>query len=236
MKKIKFTIERKIITLKPIIPLGADCHPANILKSLGIRKESYPFDWMNTEHHKCIEYVNENIKNDFNLFLSHLVKNHKNNIVSNNYTYAEFYQFKDLINNEKTQKKIKLRANKFLDIIQKKSCYFLLNVSAKEMKDSKINEFIFSIKEFHRITNYKHDLLIYIRFDDNINENKETVGRVLSELEVLEKTRVVKYLRGLATYGIWGNEKDYIDLLKRLNVKLIRLPRRLVISYKDNDS
>ena len=42
--------------------LGHGCHSANILKRLGLKKESYPFDWLNSRTSIVKDCIEDNFK------------------------------------------------------------------------------------------------------------------------------------------------------------------------------
>ena len=62
-------IKKRFGASKFLIPIGCDCHPAYMLKSLNLRKQSLPFDWLDTKPLFGLKYVYENIVNKFNFFL-----------------------------------------------------------------------------------------------------------------------------------------------------------------------
>ncbi len=43
--------------VKEILPIGCDCHPAYMLSKLELRKESLPFDWLDTKPHLALNFA-----------------------------------------------------------------------------------------------------------------------------------------------------------------------------------
>ena len=105
--------EKRYKYQKTIIPLGCDCHPAYTLQSLNIRKQSLPFDWLNTNPVKGLAYVIDNIEKGFKGFLSELERNEEGHIISTEYPFAEFMHEKKLIENQADRQKFKRRIERF---------------------------------------------------------------------------------------------------------------------------
>ena len=134
---------RKFHTSDKIISLGTDCHAAYVLNGLKFRTISFPFDWLFSNSIKGLKLVNENIKHNFQFFLADLEINERNYIISKHYPYTEFFHEKNLIENESDRSRLKNRANKFLNYIDKNSCTFLYVINHDHIKnEDDINEFI----------------------------------------------------------------------------------------------
>ena len=124
--KIKFTekhsyaisINKRYWSLKTIVSVGCDCHPAHMLKALSLRKQSLPFDWLDTQPVYGIKYAHENIINQFQFFLTDLKKNNEGKVFANKYQFAVFYHYDDLITNKKLQLKIKERCINFIKLVK----------------------------------------------------------------------------------------------------------------------
>ncbi len=222
-KETKYTlvVKKRYACKYPIISLGYDCHPAYILTALNLRTMSFPFDWQLTHSSKGIDYVNQNLQQHFKLFVCNLDKNKRGGVVSGHYPDSEFTHYPDLINAPEKRKTIKRRCARFLDYFYKKKCVFLFNVSSWSFKNSReISIFLESVKEFHRLARGNHLLLVYIRYDDSLNENELNCEIVKEELRKLRSTKVTQFIRYKSSYGIWGNEDKYVELLESLGVKL----------------
>ena len=122
--RIYLYIEKRYTASLPIIPIGCDCHPAYVLKSLHIRNISFPFDWLNTKPSTGIDYVNRNIKSEFSNFLDKLTRNKDGNIVSDWYRHTEFLHYDRLIDNKKLVLKLLQRAKRFMEFYNNKECIF----------------------------------------------------------------------------------------------------------------
>ena len=57
--KYVLKVSRQFKPTKAIIPIGCDCHPAYMLDKVKIRKESLPFDWLDTEPLLALQYAFE---------------------------------------------------------------------------------------------------------------------------------------------------------------------------------
>lgn len=214
-------IEKTYVSKNLIIPIGCDCHPSYTLGKLNIRKDSLPFDWLNTDAVFGLQYVVDNFKTNFSNFLSNLVLNEKGNVVSNNYPYAEFLHEKDLITNPLTREKFERRISKFQKFYQTNDCIFLYNVTSESLINSeKATVFIKSVEDFSKIIKANDKVFIYIRFDENYLENEIFSNQVFDALQKINKVSTTKYLRSLKKYGGWGNEKEYYNLYKNLGIKL----------------
>jgi hypothetical protein len=100
-------------------------------------------------------------------------------------------------------------------------CFFLFNVTSEGLKDAgSASLFVDSVNEFHRVTNGKHLLLIYIRYDENLQENDTNCYIVEERLKNVSNTRIIKYVRQKSAFGIWGDIKQYSNLLESLGVEL----------------
>lgn len=219
LKKFLY-IEKRYKSNKLIIPIGCDCHPAFMLQKLNIRINSYPFDWMNTDPIKGLEYVTENIKTQFNDFLKEVKKNERGYYVSSQYPYAEFFHEKELDKNRKDQKKLKRRSDRFLKSINNK-CGFLYNITSEALNSKEKSEaFCESAIKFCQLLKKDQKLHIYIRYDENLNENKEFCIELKNNLKNVKKINIADYVREQNKEGIWGNEKKYPSLLKSMGLEI----------------
>lgn len=219
-KKFLF-IENNFVSKNKIIPIGCDCHPAYMLSKLNLRKSSMPFDWLNTDPVLGIQYVFDNFKSNFNLFLEDLVLNEKGNIISKNYPNTEFLHEKDLIENPISRLKFSRRIERFLNFYLYNNCFFLYNVTSQSLDNSnKVIEFTKSIEDFSSLIKKNDKIFIYIRYDESFKENVFHCEKVYQNLQSIDKVSVVKYIRYLSDYGGWGNEKKYYALFQKLGINL----------------
>ncbi len=207
---------------RPIIPLGCWCHPAEVLKSLGIRRASFPFDWLATHPAKGIAYVNSNIETKFQNFIRELTTNDAGHLVSQHYPYAEFIHYSDLASNTDRRQQMMRRSMRFLECFDNESCTFLYSLTQVGLgTQAEVNGFLDSVKTFHRLGGGRHQLAIYITYEESITENSTRCGDVHSRLLETENTSVVKYVRHVAQHGIWGDPDGYLTLLKSFGIRVV---------------
>lgn len=235
-KKYKLKIEKRYKTFYPIISLGSDCHPAHILDYFKLRTKSYPFDWVYTIAYTGMEYVNDNIKTGFTKFVDKIVLNKWGEVASAWYENSAFFHFEGLLEDKDLQLKLFNRGKRFLKIFNNRKCKLLHcltfeGLTCKEEAD----RFIKSVNEFHTLSKHKHDLHIYIRFDESINENKEFCSYTEKELNKIPNTFAVKYVRQFKEYGVWGDEKKYLELFKDLGIKFLPSLPKITFTKKSKD-
>jgi len=208
-----------------IVPIGCDCHPAYVLSSLYLRTQSLPFDWLNIEPIKTFEYVNKNIDNNFQLFLKNLKRNENGYFISDNYPYAEFMH-EDKLNHTNSLNKFERRIKRFVNHIKNEKVVFIHNIPANSIKDKNdIYQYITDIKLFISKVPPNSKLCIYIRYDEELSENKSLSDELFNELIGLN-IKTYKYIRKLKDYGIWGEKANYFNLLTTLGIELkIRFPK-----------
>lgn len=218
-KKFLF-IEKRYKCRKEIIPIGCDCHPAYTLHELNIRKNSLPFDWLNTNPIKGLKFVSDNLENNFIDFLEKLFKNSKGHIVSEKYPYAEFMHEKKLIECKSERDKYIRRINRFQKLINKE-VYFLYNVTSNSLESEKhVKEFYNSVLDFSSQIKKNQLLCIYIRYNENLKENDSYCLMLMELLMDIKNVKIVNYIREKDKEGIWGNKKYYPALYKSLGIKI----------------
>lgn len=218
-KKFLF-VENRYKCKKEIIPIGCDCHPAYTLQKLNIRKQSLPFDWLNTSPIKGIKFVSDNIETNFINFFNNLYKNPRGHIVSEKYPYAEFIHEKDLIMNKSDRDKFIRRIKRFQELL-KKETYYLYNVTSNSLESEKhVLEFYNSVLGFMAHLKNNQTLFIYIRYDENLKENDFYCNMLTKLLTKVQNVKIVNYIREKSKEGIWGNEKHYPALYKSLGIKI----------------
>ncbi|MBB6332260.1 hypothetical protein HNP24_003252 [Chryseobacterium sediminis] len=212
-------IKKKYTSEKYIIPIGKDCHAAHSLDILNIRKQSLPYDWVRLKSISGLRTVSQNIQEDFKFFLADLKKNEEGNTYAAKYPDAEFTHAKAVIDDPKLLNTFKKRCQRLLDIISHHPVAYLhiIEITSLRLEDASI--FCNMAKDFIKILKPKDSLHIYIRFDEQI-ENEEVCNLLLNEIQKIPQVYITTYVRGKAQYGIWGNEKEYPKLYKKLNLKI----------------
>lgn len=224
--QIYLIIEKKFKCEKVIIPIGCDCHPAYTLQKLNIRKYSLPFDWLNTDPLRGLVFVTSNLKTCFIGFLNRLSRNDRGHIISEEYPYAEFIHEDDLIDNRYDREKFKRRINRLNKLIIK-DCYYLYNIPSNSLSsEDQVIEFYNSVLDFKAQLRQGQTLCIYIRYDENMTENRYNCEMLFELLKKIDNVNVANYIREKEKEGIWGNEKKYPKLYKSLGINIsIDTPR-----------
>ncbi|PTT25291.1 hypothetical protein DBR28_18175 [Chryseobacterium sp. HMWF028] len=215
-------IKKKYKSVKYIIPIGKDCHAAHSLDILNIRNQSLPYDWVRLKSTSGLRTVSQNIQERFKFFLSDLKRNEKGNTYAEKYPEAEFTHAKALIDDPKLRNTFEKRCQRILDIISHKPVALLhiIEITKFDLVDAKL--FCNMAKDFTKVLKQGDSLHIYIRFDEEI-ENEEVCNFLLKEISKIPQVYITTYIRGKAQYGIWGNEKEYPKLYKKLNLKIKRV-------------
>lgn len=211
----------RFYTKNEIVSLGSDCHSAYILNSLKLRKKSYPFDWLFSDSRYGIQYVTENIKNNFEFFLTNLTRNERGHIISENYPNTEFFHEKELIESETDRAKMLKRAIRFSKLIKSKKCSFLYVINPEHFKDIKdIYIFCDSIQEFFKVTP-NHKIFIFIKCKEYVIDFT-LINKLIEECNKINDVKAVKYFLNTKIYGQWGKSNDYYSLLKSLEIEVKR--------------
>ncbi|MCL9805112.1 papain-like cysteine peptidase [Flavobacterium amniphilum] len=215
----KIRISKQFRSKKSIVPIGCDCHPAYMLTKMELRKQSLPFDWLDTKPSGALQYAFENIRDSFSRFMLDLAINEQQKVFASAYPDALFYHFDDLVINKPLQEKIGQRCKILLDIYNKGNCYFIHNTTSLNFDDSsKVDEFIASVEEFQTILKPDDELLIYLRYDESVSENQLYCEELIKQVNALSNCRMTAYVREKEKFGIWGDESKYKKLLNDLGV------------------
>jgi hypothetical protein len=112
------------------ISLGPNCHSSGILKYLGYKKESYPFDWILSN----LKIINYSIITNFSEFLdrnNYYKSNNEISLVEKNVKYLEsMFVHKDPVDNESDFQYIVRCVNRFnnLQNSNKSKLFFILYI------------------------------------------------------------------------------------------------------------
>ena len=151
-----------------LIPIGHSCHAAGNLNKLGLRKESFPFDWLLIPGPKVFEYINDLINTRFQNFTKDLTYNHRQKVVSLHYDYVEFFHH-DLIKN-KTLNRPEDNEKDLVELMNNRGKRFINIIENKE------NEVVFlcMLKYKHIFIKGENNNTLYedmLKFDNNTNIN-----------------------------------------------------------------
>lgn len=213
-------INKQYKPVKAVLPIGCDCHPAYMLSKLELRKESLPFDWLDTKPHLALNFAFETIQSEFQFFLNDLDKNEQGKVFSQKHPEALFYHFDDLIENKDFQRKIKERNQRFLKLYKNKACYFLHTVTSQAIKEQSNLQFVIqSIDKFSLILKPNDELLIYLRFDESLTENSHHAQLLEKAIQSYPQVKMISYVRQKKTFGIWGDETYYKKLVNDIGIQ-----------------
>lgn len=215
-------IKKKYKSEKYIIPIGKDCHAAHSLDILNIRNQSLPYDWIRLRSMSGLRTVSQNIQERFTFFLSDLKRNEKGNTYAEKYPEAEFTHAKAVTDDPKLRSTFEKRCQRALDIISHQSVAFLHIIEITKFGFEEANSFCTMTKDFTKILKPEDSLHIYMRFDEEI-ENEEICNFLLNEIPKIPQVYITTYVREKTKHGIWGNENEYPQLYKSLNLKIKRV-------------
>ena len=101
-----------------IISLGCNCWPSTVIKELGLRQISLPFDWMISN----IDGLEKCFKNNFEFFHKDLYLNFDNTRLIDKYNFQFIHDYSDIINWEKEYEEVfakyQRRITRFLNIMK----------------------------------------------------------------------------------------------------------------------
>lgn len=215
---------------KRIISIGCDCHPAWMLKRLHMRKAGYPFDWLDTQAHLGLEYVNQNIKSDFRYYLDGITRNAEGNIIAEKYPHAVMLHETDLSAGSEGKIKLERRVERFRKQFIKGNNHYLYNLPVDKIKNEEQAEiFISSVQEFIALMNDTDSLHIILRYDEHGEEFPEITQMLLDFLEPNPKVYSAQYVRSLKQFGLWGNPAGYPALFNQLNIPIKRTFTRIYV-------
>lgn len=193
------------------------------MKSLKLRHAAGPFDWINVTSEYCPEYFLNIIKSSFKNFLDKSTINKNNIVISENYPNLEFFHDNDLITNIETMCKYKRRIKRFMNDYKNSKCVFLLNIKYDDIHNEKIVlklvTDINNILDDDYFKKNNHILYIYLRYDENFDENKILCELFISKLLKIKNIKNIKfkkYCRYKNKFGIWGNSSDYYKIFSDL--------------------
>ena len=195
--------------------IGSDCHPAMVLKHLNLRRESSPFDWLDTKCISVFEYFHEHIITDFKYFLYDLEKNERSQPYSKKYPKSIFLHDLDIIENNNVNEKYVKRIQRLQHNYNNSACVFVCNIKSNSILSHSIVSKLYVdcskiINNNIFITN-RHNLYIYIRYDEDFTENEQYCNSFYTKIKQLTNNNVVinKYCRNFKKDGIWGDNSKY---------------------------
>ncbi|KJD35931.1 hypothetical protein PW52_09420 [Tamlana sedimentorum] len=185
-----------------------------------LRKESLPFDWLLTSPLLALDYVYANIKDDFKFFLRDLKRNKEGKVFAGKYPESTFYHYNDLITATPLKNKIKKRCDQLIKLYYNKPICFLFVIPIVSLNSAQnVKEYSVSIEHFLTLLKQTDELLIYIRFENSLNENKVFYSMLIEEISTFKKLTTATLLLESNQFGLWGNVREYSKLLNDLGIK-----------------
>lgn len=208
---------------KPVVPIGCDCHPAWMLKKLHLRKSGYPFDWLDTQAHLGLEYVNQNIKTDLKHYLEDITLNAEGNIIAEKYPYAVMLHEVDLIAGSAGRAKLERRVERFRKRSKKgNNRYLYILPIDKIANEAQADVFLASVAGFTALMKEGDSLHIILRYDESTDEHQLITEKLLFGLKDISNVYAAQYARQLKKYGLWGNPAGYTALFNDLKIPIKR--------------
>lgn len=197
--------------------IGCDCHPSVVLKYLKLRHKAGPFDWIYTKPLYSPEYFLKLVNSSFIHFTDDLVINDNNKVISKYYPHTEFSHDDDLITNIETKQKYERRVKRFMDDYKNSRCVLLLTIKYNSFcNKNEVFKLSYDIKNIldDEAVKKNHILFIYLRYDGNLNDNKELCDLFIELLSKLKYKNLVlkKYSTYSTQFGIWGNHLEYSQI------------------------
>ena len=99
--------------------------------------------------------------------------------------------------------------------------YFIHNTKSNVFEtEQHVEGFVKTIVNFTTLLKPQDKLLIYLRYDESLNENKLNCELLLHMVESLKSCKITTYIRHEKEYGIWGDETKYMALIKSLGINV----------------
>lgn len=145
--------------------------------------------------------------------------NERGYYISEKYPYSEFMHEKHLDNPDSINK-FKRRIGRLLKIIENEKVLFLHNIPVNSiLNETCLSRYLESIRLFQSTISHNSSIHIYLRFDEDLYENKLLADKLFKNL-INMNVHTCKYVRELKENGIWGDKSNYYCLLKGLKIKL----------------
>ena len=204
--------------------IGCDCHPTHVLDNLKLKHKSGPFDYLYFSSTYCPKYFMDLINSSFKNFLDEFIIKENNMVYSKFYPHIEFTHDSDIVKNIETKNKYQRRIDRFLDDYNNDKCVFLLNINytcLKEEDDVKnLSHHIKNIINDSFFQKKNHILYIYLRYDENYEQNKTLCDLLIESILNMKKNNkniyFKQYCRNKSQYGIWGNTSEYSNYFSDL--------------------
>lgn len=197
------------------ISIGSNCIIAHHLKKLGLRKESFPFDWLSTTDCNVFTNLTSLIRNNFSDFLKDLTYNEEGIVYSQKYPDTSFVHhdlIKDQNENGKLTTIMQRRADRFLKRISEREPLFIQCFDYPYTNDPDIIEYYwYGVKEFQDELNSRGiscKILIVVYCDEEFEINHK-FEKSLTNIGV----EVRKFVRDREHHKDFGHYLDFKPIL-----------------------
>jgi hypothetical protein len=204
------------------ISLGNTCTVANQLNKLGLRNNSYPFDWCKINLDQLNKVLENNFKNYSNIKIKKYSTNHKyfksdningSYILTNEYNieFAHELYTNNIQDLENLKKKIDLRINRFIKLKNKKIIFIIFDLINKNQLIKLIN----NLKKYFSIFKI---LYININYNSDIKPNNSKNNFINNyNIEVSNKYNFIKTItidHNYIDWTDWSHSKlDWFNII-----------------------
>ena len=203
--------------------IGCDCHPSYLLQKLGLRTKAGPLDWLDTHSLHCLEYFHDLVQNEFRDFITDLTNTGRfSRPSSKHYPYSCFFHAPTIIEDRTVQETYLRRAKRFLDDYKNQSCVFVGNIKSNYVASDeavmKLYGDCIKIINDKKFIENNHTLFIYIRCNENLDENQKHIDSLCTKLKELNNKQmmIMKYCLHFSKDGMWGNTDLYPNYFHEL--------------------
>jgi len=221
--RLQFKIQKGVRTDSVIIPIGSDCHPGIFLKALKAKKNKLPFDCMNIQPLRGLEFARMNCLDEFKDLTSELKATGHRRFKSSNYEYAEFFHERDSLLERRGKLKLKARIKQLLYLKTHKVCSFLYCLPGSCITSTNdLRLFQQTVYSFISIIKPVDKLHIYIRWNELQDENDLYYLAFKQEFNNNGQVIISKFILNKKRFGIWGDQSEFRALFKDLKLGAIR--------------
>lgn len=214
-------LERQYRTDRPLISLGCNCEPAHITRSLHLRMESLPFDWLNTSPRSGMRYAATQITEEFRDFVASPRLNSRQRVVASRFPESEFLHHPKVLNDRDCRRKFRSRATRFLEITRGGGCDYVYHLPSAALGAEDGAAVLDAARYLASLLETKaHRLLIYISHPEDLTLAGEASQEVRAAMLASPNVRITHHTQSRSRFGQWGDPKSYPKLLRRLGVRL----------------
>ena len=145
--------------------------------------------------------------------------------------YSCFFHHPTILTDKNVLETYAKRSNRFLNTLQTQACVFLYSATSASLNTiNDVNKLVNAIIEFMQLVKSNDKLLVYITFEESLQENKENCDFLISNLKKINQVNCTCFLLEEKKYGLWGYENNYYALLKELGLNIkIKFPKISIV-------